>query len=140
MDAISLIKRFEGCRRIAYRDEGGVWTVGWGCTGPSITDGTEWTQEQADAELEHRVERLQADMSRCLETDPTPGELAAMTSLAYNIGIAAFRFCTVARLFNAHDTQGSADAFLKWCNVKGHPSMGLIKRRQEERAIFLGKP
>ena len=49
--ALPLIKEFEGCKLKAYRDQRGIWTCGWGATGPEITAKTTWTQEQADARL-----------------------------------------------------------------------------------------
>jgi lysozyme len=139
VDTVELIKGFEGCRLMAYQDEGGVWTVGYGCTGPNITYGTFWTLEQAEAELKRRVERLQMQIGSVLETEPTPNELAAMTSLAFNIGLAAFKKSSVLRFYNARDTRDAADAFLMWVKVKGITSLGLVKRRQAERAIFLGE-
>lgn len=39
----------EGCRLTAYRDQGGVWTIGWGHTGPGVVEGLTCSQEQADA-------------------------------------------------------------------------------------------
>ena len=44
----------EGCRLTAYPDPlsgGDPWTIGYGATGPSISKGTVWVQEQADADL-----------------------------------------------------------------------------------------
>ena len=38
-----LIKRFEGCRLKAYLCPAGVWTIGWGSTGPGIVKGVVWT-------------------------------------------------------------------------------------------------
>ena len=32
-NGVMLIKAFEGFRRTAYKDSGGVWTIGWGQTG-----------------------------------------------------------------------------------------------------------
>jgi lysozyme len=136
--AIDLIKHFEGCKLKAYQDEGGVWTIGWGCTGPSITESTEWTQRFADDELERRVGLVQAGMARVLEVEPTDNELAALTSFAFNVGLAAWRFSTVVHCHNARETQAAADALLMWNRVKGHVSPGLTKRRSAERAVYLG--
>jgi lysozyme len=139
VDTVELIKNFEGCRLTAYQDEGGVWTIGYGCTGPNITYGTFWTLEQSEAELSRRVERLQMQIGSVLATEPTPNELAAMTSLAYNIGLAAFKKSSVLRFYNGRDTRDAADAFLMWDKVKGVTNLGLSKRRRAERAIFLGE-
>ena len=62
----------------------------------------------------------------------------SMTSLAYNIGKAAFAKSTLLKLLN----QGApkiqvADQFLRWNKVKGVVIPGLTKRRQKERELFL---
>ncbi len=44
-------KRLEACRFHAFQDSGGVWTIGYGHTGPDVYEGLVWTQEQCDAAL-----------------------------------------------------------------------------------------
>jgi lysozyme len=51
-DGIGLTTTDEGLRLVAYRDSGGVWTIGWGHTGPEVCEGLVWTREQAVAALE----------------------------------------------------------------------------------------
>lgn len=45
----------EGLRLKAYQDSGGVWTIGWGHTGPEVVEGLIWTREQC-------VEALKCDL------------------------------------------------------------------------------
>lgn len=45
---LKLTKNFEGCRLSAYADQGGVWTVGYGHTGPGVHAGLTITQDQAN--------------------------------------------------------------------------------------------
>lgn len=132
-----LIARFEGCRLNAYQDEGGTWTVGYGCTGPDIGPGTTWTQPQADAELAARVAELRARLSGLIKPALSPDQYAAVCSLAYNIGVTAFAASTVLRRINAFDFEGAADAFLMWDQVKGQYSEGLANRRKTEAAVFI---
>ncbi len=51
--AEDLVKEFEGCKLTAYRDIGGVLTVGYGHVGKDVSEGLVWTQEQADEALAH---------------------------------------------------------------------------------------
>ena len=44
-----LIKEFEGLRLNAYRDQAGVWTIGWGHIGPDAREGATATMQQAQA-------------------------------------------------------------------------------------------
>ncbi len=48
----NLVKRFEGLRLTAYQDSVGVWTIGYGHTGPDVHPGMTITEEQADELLE----------------------------------------------------------------------------------------
>lgn len=137
MTASDLLKSFEGCRLTAYQDQGGIWTVGYGCTGADIGPGTVWTQERADAELLLRVNKLQDIILHALQVHVTPQQLAALVSLAYNIGPGAFLRSTVLRELNSKDFKAAADAFLLWNRVRGKVNEGLARRREAERAVFL---
>ena len=48
---LALLKQFEGCNLTAYQDQRGVWTIGYGHTGPEVKEGLVSTQAQADAQL-----------------------------------------------------------------------------------------
>lgn len=50
-EAILALKREEGLSLVAYRDQGGVYTIGYGHTGPEVHVGLVWTLEQAEAAL-----------------------------------------------------------------------------------------
>ncbi len=39
----------------AYQDIVGVWTIGYGDTGPDVGPGIVWTQEQCDSALTNRL-------------------------------------------------------------------------------------
>lgn len=38
---LALTKHFEGLRLVAYPDQGGVWTIGWGHTGKDASGVTQ---------------------------------------------------------------------------------------------------
>jgi lysozyme len=135
--ARALVTRFEGCKLTAYRDVGGRWTVGWGCTGPDIREGTAWSQAHADAELEKRLQALLVHLHGMLAVEATDGQLGAMASLSYNIGLGNFEGSTVLRAFNRGDIRYAAQAFLLWVKVHGTRVGGLEARRRAERAVFL---
>lgn len=72
-------------------------------------------------------------------------ELGALVSLAYNIGVgeiggaADFADSTVRRKILAGDRRGAADAFRMWKYAGGQVLAGLVARREQERALFLGQ-
>lgn len=134
---LSLVKEFEGCKLTAYQDIVGVWTIGYGCTGHDIGPGVVWTQEQADNALVSRLEALQTDIEGIVNTKLTQNQLDALTSFAYNLGLAALQRSTLLKKVNNLDAEGAAQAFLSWCNAGGHEVPGLLRRRQAEAALFL---
>lgn len=134
--AVALIKRWESCRLRAYLCPAGVWTVGWGSTGPGIREGVTWTQAQADDRLATDVKRFMDGVRSALKRPASDNELGAMTSLAYNIGAQAFRGSTLLKLFNQGNKAGAAKQFDRWNKSKGVVLNGLTNRRADERSVF----
>lgn len=139
--ALALIKQFEGCRLDAYPDPGSggdPWTIGWGATGAGIAKGVRWTQAQADARLTADVATFMGGVT-ALAPRATDGQRAALTSLAYNIGLAALKGSTLLKLHNAGDYAGAADQFARWNRAGGKVLNGLTKRRAAEASVYRGK-
>lgn len=137
-DGLALLRRFEGLRLKAYQDQGGVWTVGYGATGPGIQQGTEWSEAQAEEQLQHRCEAISSILSGCVKPMLAQHQFDALVSFCYNVGQGAFRGSTLLRKLNQRDFPGAADEFLRWDKVHGVPTPGLAKRRAAERDLFLG--
>lgn len=132
---ISLIKRFEGCRLKAYLCPAGVWTCGWGSTGPDVKADTVWTQEFADARMQKDAEHfLHGTVELC------PGlagnRLAAIADFAYNLGLGRLRFSTLRKKLNAADWAGSRAELMKWVFSKGKALSGLTQRRFAEAVLL----
>lgn len=159
MAAVALIAEREqgpkgGVALEAYRCPAGIWTVGWGET-DGVRPGDKCTKEEADRWLcEDLTERARAVAGACV-VEPSPNELGAMVSLAYNIGLGwegktrpsgardGLRQSTVLRQHNAGNKQAAARAFGLW-NKATDPATGklvelngLTIRRQLEAALYL---
>lgn len=137
--AVSLIKKWEGCKLAAYPDPatgGDPWTIGYGATGAGIKKGVTWTQAQADDRLALDVDRFLKGVRSVLKKPATDAQLGAMTSLAYNIGVKAFTNSTLLRKFNAGDKAGAAAEFGRWNRAGGKVMRGLTNRRADEREVF----
>ena len=135
---IELIKQFEGKRNRAYRDVGGVLTIGYGHTGVDVKPFSNWTDEQCEAALKRDLARFEEGVSMLLGDTPTTQHKAdAMVSLCYNIGISAFGRSTVLRKHKEGDKEAAANAFLMWNKVKGAVIAGLTRRRIAERDLYL---
>lgn len=127
---------------VAYRCPAGIWTIGWGET-DGVRAGDRCTREEADRWLcEDLAERARAVLDLC-KIKPSPNELGAMVSLAYNIGLGGFAKSSVLRAHNAGDWQSASRAFGLWNKAK-HPVTGelrelpgLTSRRAREAAMYL---
>lgn len=135
---LPLVKRWEGCRLTAYLCPAGVWTVGYGATGPDVRQGVVWTQAQAESRLRADLERFAAGVAKVVRVPLTAGQKGALVSLAYNIGLAAFRRSTLLRKLNAGDYAGAAREFARWNRGGGRVLPGLVKRRADECRLFGG--
>lgn len=136
------IKSFEQCRLKAYMPTADdVPTIGWGSTGPDIHLGMTWTQMQADARFGSDLVRFGKAVDASLGGSPaTQPQYDAMTSLAYNIGMANFAKSTVLRKHRAGDHAGAAAAFAMWNKQKGKVLNGLTRRRAAEARMYKGLP
>jgi lysozyme len=133
----ALVRRFEGLRLEAYRCPSGTWTVGYGHTA-GAAEGQTVTEEEAEALLNADLEEAEAAVREALGGTPAgANELAAMVSLAFNIGAGAFRRSSVARRHKAGDRAGAAAAFLMWTRADGRVLQGLVRRRQAEMELYL---
>src|SRR5437016_6082480 len=136
--ALDFIKARENCKLLAYLDSGGKPTVGWGATGPNIVLGTQWTQAEADADLNARVGKVETSVN--IATTPvrlSRQQEAALICLAYNIGEYAFSQSHVAAFVKAGNWIAAVKAWLGFDHVSGVELRGLLKRRLEEAVLFL---
>jgi lysozyme len=141
--AKELIKSFEKCRLTAYLDKpkNGVWTCGWGSTGPDIKKGTVWTQAEADRRFDEHFNKMVNQLMTSIKGPCTPDEFNAVCSLVYNIGMTAFLNSSLLRKINNFtQTESVAKEFLRWDYDDGKKEPGLTRRRLAEHNLFLGKP
>lgn len=148
---VELIKEFEGFRSSAYKDTGGVWTIGWGTTridGRLVRSTDICTKEEATLWLEEDLERFEAIVNKNVKVPLNQNQFDAMVSIVYNVGpgvrgvksgIVTLKNgnpSTLLRKLNAGDFQGVPDQFLVWFRTAGSEK-GLMRRREAERRLFL---
>jgi lysozyme len=134
-----LIRRFEGLRLQAYQCPAGVWTCGWGSTGPDVTAGTRWTRQEADARMAYDAAAFLAAARRRVPTADTPGRQAALADFAYNLGLSRLAGSTLRKRALAGDWAGVQIELQRWVRGGGRVLPGLVARRQAE-ARLVGKP
>lgn len=143
MKAEELIAKFEGLKLDAYPDTGGIWTIGYGSTrnpftGDAVKQGDQISKDTALSWLKKEIEQKTAGIKKLVKVPINDNQLTAITSLSYNIGIGAFQHSTLLKLLNQNAPKIQvADQFLRWNKVNGKEVLGLTKRRQLERELFL---
>ena len=138
---IKLVKKFEGLYKKAYRDEVGVWTIGYGITnadksitGATIKAGLVISEKTADNWLERSLNSkyLQKVMKYDKKYNWNQNEIDALVSFAYNIGSIDGLTAngTISRVT-------IAAKILEYNKAAGKVYRGLTRRRKAERKLFL---
>ena len=139
---LELIKDFEGFSSKAYLDVVNIPTIGWGNTfyedGTKVKLGDQISKTDALKLLEIVANRDFADkIFPSIKVKVTQSQFDAMVSLAYNIGAGAFLKSTLLKKVNAGDFAGAGEEFLRWNKAGGKEVLGLTKRREREKQLFL---
>lgn len=138
---MDLIKQWEGCKLKAYKDVAGIWTVGYGLTSRAgfidVGPDTVMTQEEADWYLEQVVNDFASKISPMITAPINENQFAAFVSLAYNIGVGAFKKSSALRRFNAGQIMEVPAAMRMWKKAGGKVVQGLVNRREAEVKLFL---
>jgi lysozyme len=137
---IELVKRFEGCKLTAYKCPAGVWTIGWGETGPHVFAGLTVSQAQADEWLKRSLDKANLSLHKLVNVPLKQCQEDALTSFVYNCGAFNFEQSTLRKHVNCGRIEEAAEEFGKWVNGGGKKLPGLVKRRVAERAMFEGNP
>ena len=67
----------------------------------------------------------------------TQHEFDAMVDFTFNVGCHAFATSTLLKKVNHGDVAGAANEFGRWTKAGGKVVPGLVKRRKDERKLFL---
>ena len=133
---LALTEQFEGLRLEAYQDSVGVWTIGYGHTGPDVHAGLTITQEQASALLLQDAGTAVAAVNRLVTVPLTQNQFDALVDFVFNLGSGNFAKSTLLRELNAGNTAAAAAQFLVWNRAGGVVLPGLTRRRQAEAELF----
>lgn len=151
MEGVRLIAEKEGCRLKAYPDPstgGDPWSIAWGETS-GVYPGQTCTQEWADSKLCDDLTRRVNKIRAMCTVAPDEHELAALTSLAYNIGLrrdkptkGGLYWSTPLRLHNEGRKNEAARSFVLYNKARDRAGNlremdGLTTRRMAEAALYL---
>ena len=134
--AIDMIKEFEGLVLHAYKDTGGVWTIGYGHT-KNVQPGQVITKAQADAYFDQDFAVVCAAVDKDLKVKLNDNQYGAILCFIYNVGEGILKGTGFAAALNKGDFKTAlAKHALYIHDASGKAVKGLIIRRQKEADLF----
>ena len=142
---MEFIKKHEAFSDVAYRDQGGVWTIGYGFTyypdETPVRQGDYLTRAEADFLFDRLVRKYEYAVHDAVYTSLSQSQYNALVSFAYNVGIDAFYQSSLLKVVNEDPLSPEVQRrFLRWVYVKGKVSRGLIYRRKKEIELYFSDP
>ena len=148
-----MIKHHEGVRYKPYRCPAKLWTIGVGhvlypAQGALPLDQRDafqlkpehnrtFSKDEVDGILSADLQRFEAGITKLFPMVLTPGQNDALVSFAFNLGLGGVQRSTLRQKVLRGEIEAAADEFLKFTRGGGKVLPGLVKRRQDERALFL---
>ena len=157
-----MMMHHEGVRYKPYLCPALIWTIGVGhvlyqeqirlpvqrregYTGPirkefplKTEDFRVWSKEEVMELFETDLVRFERGVLRLSPNlDGRQGAFDAVVSFCFNAGLGNYQRSTIRMKNNRGDFEAAADAFLAWVKGGGKVLPGLVKRRQDERKLYL---
>ena len=142
---LSAIKEhFEGYKNIAYKDSGGVWTVGFGSTfnhdaKRKVQEGDIVTKDIATRWMATDVSNIVTNLNKYITSQLNPAQSAALVDYVYNRGIGNLLKTQLDELINANPNDPLVLAEIKKTGLKdraGNLLWGLGRRRLAEAYLY----
>jgi len=129
------LMEMEGCRLEAYQDAAGVPTIGYGHT-KNVRMGDRITQYWAKEMLREDIEEAEW-LVKELGVAKTEGQLDALVSFVFNLGIGRLKSSTLLKVIRSGGTKRQiTQEFKRWVYADGKLLPGLVKRREWEAKRF----
>jgi lysozyme len=161
-----LMHKYEGYRTRPYLCPAHIWTIGYGhvlyqeqirlpmmrpegktqIDIPMIRkemplrseDNRVWSKEEIDKLFEDDVASFERGVLRLVPgCSGYQGRFDALVSFAFNAGLGNLQRSTIRMKANRGEWVDAAEAFMQWTKGGGKELPGLVKRRKDERALFL---
>lgn len=159
----AVMHKYEGFRTRPYLCPAHIWTIGYGHVlyqeqirlpmvrvpekeVPMIRkefplrpeDDRVWTKDEINALFDRDVATFERGVLRLAPAVAgRQGGFDACVSFAFNAGLGNFQRSTIRMKANRQEWAAAAEAFMQWTKGGGRELPGLVKRRREERALFL---
>ena len=150
---IEMLAHHEGVRQKPYQCPALLWTVGVGhVIDPNhakvplaerkalpIPQGWDRTisMEEVNEILRKDIQRFESGVLRLCPNGLTQGRFDALVSFAFNVGLGNLQRSTIRMKHNRGEFDEAAEAFMMWTKAGGRELPGLVKRRKDEKALYL---
>jgi lysozyme len=147
-----MIKHHEGVRYKPYRCPAQLWTIGVGhvlypIQGRLPLDQRDsyslhpehnrtFSKDEVDGILSADLQRFETGIAKLFPMVLTQGQNDALVSFGFNLGLGGVQRSTLRQKVLRGEAE-AADEFLKFTRGGGKVLPGLVKRRQDERSLFL---
>jgi lysozyme len=150
---IQLIKHWEGVRYRPYICSARLHTIGVGhvlypdqgrlpldqrdAFPLKAEDNRVFSGAEVDGILGADLRRFEVGVAKLFPMVLTQGQNDALVSFAFNLGLGGVQRSTLRQKVLRGEVEAAADEFLKFTRGGGKVLPGLVKRRNDERALFL---
>ena len=150
---IQLIKHWEGVRYRPYICSARLHTVGVGhvlypaqgrlpldqrdAYPLEQNDNRTFSKDEVNGILSTDLQRFEVGVARLFPVGLTTGQNDALVSFSFNLGLGGVQRSTLRQKVLRGEIEEAADEFLKFTRGGGKILPGLVKRRNDERALFL---
>ena len=148
-----MIRHHEGFRLKPYRCPAKLWTVGVGhvlypdqgrlpldqrdAFPLKTEDNRTFSKAEVDGLLASDLQRFEVGVARLFPMVLTQNQNDALVSFAFNLGLGGLQRSTLRQKVLRGEIEEAANEFLKFVRGGGKILPGLVKRRNDERALFL---
>lgn len=136
---LALIKRFEGFSAQTYVCPAGHKTIGYG----HVVLPHEQFEDALDEAAASQLLRLDVGIAeravmRLVKRPLFQYEYDALVSFTFNVGAAALQRSQLRRAVESGDEVSIRYQWMRWVRASGRVLPGLVRRREEEIAMFFG--
>ena len=99
-----------------------------------------FSKDEVDTILAKDLQRFVTGVLRYCPDNLNDNRLGALVSFAFNVGLGTLQRSTLRQKHNRGDFQGVKEEFLKFTKGGGKVLPGLVKRRNDEIALYCMEP
>ncbi len=135
---LDFIKQFEAFSEYSYICPAGKKTIGYGHV---VLDSEQidepLSEEDGTLILAKDVGKAERAVLRNISVPLSDNQFDALVSFTFNCGAGALQRSTLRMLVNRQEYEDAAEEFPKWCRANGKIIHGLLRRRLDEREMFI---